>query len=480
MKAEGWEGSIPARGDGARPAFTLIEIVLVVLIISLLISLVLPAVRSARDAAEIQAGGDPVDFGFQHNAQAERAEPAGYYAVKVFYGTDRLAKAEAPPPEATRWRPATIIAALGLVAALSLARVGVRVVRGRIKLAAFALAGLAALGSAGAWFWPRESEEHRLGVLRATGGYGAEQGDVRYGACRVTIPKDHKLGALESPTIFRFEFEQDPQKHIVLRETREYPGDEFFVLMRKAIDRQQVVHGKRQVLLFVHGFKNSFEDAARRTAQLAYDLKYEGVPAFWSWPSQDQFLKYTYDETNARWTEPHLEQFLRDLASRTGAETIHLIAHSMGNRCLTEALKRLASGGGVPASIREVVLAAPDIDANTFREDIAPKIVGDGRRVTLYASQVDRALALSKQVHGGPRAGESGEGIVVIPPMETIDASAVDTSFDGHSYFGDNASVISDVFYLIRDGKKPAERFGMSQEKLGEQVYWAFRPIAGP
>jgi esterase/lipase superfamily enzyme len=100
--------------------------------------------------------------------------------------------------------------------------------------------------------------------------------------------------------------------------------------------------------------------------------------------------------------------------------------------------------------------------------------------VTLYASSRDKALALSKELHGGWRAGDSGDHIVVVPPIDTIDVSNVDTSFEGHVYFGNNASVISDLFYLIRDGKRPSERFGLVAKKLDGKPYWMFVPTASP
>lgn len=87
-----------------------------------------------------------------------------------------------------------------------------------------------------------------------------------------------------------------------------------------------------------------------------------------------------------RWTELHLERFLRDIIERTGVDSIDLIAHSMGNRCLTEAIRRLVSDPDIARHFGEVVLTAPDIVADIFSEDIAPKIVGKGWRVTLYAS----------------------------------------------------------------------------------------------
>ena len=173
-----------------------------------------------------------------------------------------------------------------------------------------------------------------------------------------------------------------------MRSVKLHPRDSFFGLLKLSLDLQDGAHQKRQLLVFLHGYNTSFEDAARRTAQLAYDLKYEGVPMFWSWPSQHNAFLYTHDVTNVRRTVPNLEQFLRDVAERSGADTIHLVAHGMGNQCLTEVLLHLTTGGHLPASVREVVLAAPDIDATTFIKDIALK-----NRRTKFQGDTLRLLA---------------------------------------------------------------------------------------
>jgi len=49
--------------------------------------------------------------------------------------------------------------------------------------------------------------------------------------------------------------------------------------------------------------------------------------------------------------------------------------------------------------------------------------------------------------------------LVVVPGVETIDASHVDTSLLGHSYFAETRSVLSDMFYLIRTGRGLDMRF---------------------
>jgi esterase/lipase superfamily enzyme len=125
--------------------------------------------------------------------------------------------------------------------------------------------------------------------------------------------------------------------------------------------------------------------------------------------------------------------------------------------------------------LRQIILAAPDIDVELFKR-LAESFRSKANRVTLYASSKDRALSMSRRIHDRPRAGETGAGIVVMPGIDTIDVSAVDTELDGHSYYGDNRSVISDIFQLLRHGFPPGERFGLVQVLAPSGRYWLFRP----
>ncbi len=122
----------------------------------------------------------------------------------------------------------------------------------------------------------------------------------------------------------------------------------------------------------------------------------------------------------------------------------------------------------------EVVLTAPDIDADVFRRDIAPAIVKTAKRVTLYASSNDGALAMSKKIHGYPRAGESGENVVVVPGIDTIDVSGIDTSLLGHTYYGDNDTVITDIVQLLRESKPPGLRDRLRAVVRNGRKYWVF------
>jgi esterase/lipase superfamily enzyme len=243
----------------------------------------------------------------------------------------------------------------------------------------------------------------------------------------------------------------------------------FFADVKTTVERSI----GREAFVFVHGYNVSFEDAARRTAQIAYDLKFAGAAILFSWPSKAKFKTYVADETNVRWTVPQLRTFLEDLATQAGADTIHLIAHSMGNRALTDVLEQLAIAGTVKMpAFRQIVLAAPDIDADVFRK-LVTVIKATGERMTLYSCAKDKALEASRRFHGYPRAGDS---IIIVRGVDTIDASAVDTSLLGHSYFGNNRTVLTDIFALLNDGDPPEDRFGMTPRQLTGGTYYAFAP----
>ena len=128
-------------------------------------------------------------------------------------------------------------------------------------------------------------------------------------------------------------------------------------------------------MIFIHGYNVSFEDAARRTGQMAYDLGFDGAPVFYSWPSQGDVARYTVDENNIEWSTPHLQAFLTDFLQKTEAAKVYLIGHSMGNRGLARAVAGLIdSQPELAGASAEIILTAPDIDADVFQQEIAPRL----------------------------------------------------------------------------------------------------------
>jgi esterase/lipase superfamily enzyme len=301
--------------------------------------------------------------------------------------------------------------------------------------------------------------------------FGGKRGDgsLHYGICTVSIPSDHRLADIERPSIWRLEFKENPAKHFVIVSRANQDEAAFYQEVAQTVRDS----GDKQAFVFIHGFNVTFDDAVYRTAQMAYDLGFSGAPILYSWPSNGKVQDYTWDMTANDWAVPHLRGFLESVAARTGAHTIHLIAHSMGNRLLVNALNSMEK----PASprFRQIVLTAPDIDAATFVE-LAGAVKSQASQVTLYASAHDKALLASKKLNGGPRAGDAGKNIVVVQGIDTIDVSALKTDFLGHSYYGDNGSVLTDIFKLLSTGDPPDRRSGLHKTGTAPNLYWVFSP----
>ncbi|MGK5037009.1 alpha/beta hydrolase [Janthinobacterium sp. LB3P118] len=315
----------------------------------------------------------------------------------------------------------------------------------------------------------RFSGERSKGV---NSGNGGGDGALSYGSCDISIPRDHRMGQLESPSLWRLEFRDDPAKHVVLLDAEVQDRDNFFAALKTQIRASAA----KSAFVFVHGYNVSFEDAARRTGQMAYDLGFDGAPVFYSWPSRGDLAGYTIDENNIEWSTPHITAFLADFLASTEAAQVYLVGHSMGSRGLARAVADLlAAQPQLAQKITELILSAPDIDAAIFRHDIAPKLAGTRNPVTLYASSQDLALAASKAVHGYPRAGDSGSAMLIVAGVETIDATGVDTSFMKHAYFAEKRSALSDMFYLIRNQARADQRFLDPVDTVAGR-YWTFKP----
>jgi esterase/lipase superfamily enzyme len=398
-------------------------------------------------------------------AAAESEEPTirsddDVKKVTVFYGTDRLAT-NLPSQPIIPAKPGIYVTMILLVLAV------IFLTFNRAK-ASVALATSAAVIFTAVILTHNDSP-NREGIV-----YGGQRGTFVRGIATVSIPASHQRGIVERPSIYRFEFEEDESQHVVLSQANELGFDEFY----QAMDGQLAQASEKDLLLFVHGFNVDFDSAVRRTAQIAHDLEFPGVPVCYSWPSQGTMIGYPIDENNVTWTVSHLREFLVELSRRSGARSIDVIAHSMGNRAVTSAISQISlehSGESLPM-FGEVVLAAPDVDADHFRKELAPRLAMAAQHVTLYASSDDQALAASKHLHGGyPRAGESGENLVVVPDIETIDVSGIDLSLLGHSYYGSSESILRDLHALVRNGLTAHQRDGLISRQIRDATYWLLR-----
>jgi esterase/lipase superfamily enzyme len=311
----------------------------------------------------------------------------------------------------------------------------------------------------------------QTGTRNAGPAFGPDPDEnTTFGTCTVSIPKDHRIGHWERPSLWTLRFTEDQRKDVMLLSVQSRTEEDFIALLRSAVQRDAA----RQAFVFVHGYNTTFDSAIQQTAILAYDLKFQGAPIAYSWPSRAEFAKYPADEDAVQLTVDHLRDFLRMVATRSGATVVHLIAHSMGNRALTQALAALQNDttGPRPTNLGEVVLTAPDMEVGLFKRavDAAKALV---RRVTLYASSKDKALLASHTFHSNARAGDAGNQILIMPGVDSIDVSSVTTDFVGHAYFRENTSVITDIFELLH-ANPPDRRMCLTASHSPAGSFWIF------
>lgn len=307
--------------------------------------------------------------------------------------------------------------------------------------------------------------------------YSAHRGKLKYGVAQVTIPIKHKYGKMERPNsnILFFE-EEDENEHIIVKKLDELSQEKFMTILKTKLQNVS----SKDIMVFIHGFNNTFGDALRRTAQLTYDLKFKGIPVTYSWPSEgDGISTYMQDESSVQYTTPHLVTFLSSLIENKSDDAkIHILGHSMGTRALTNAIKEISYIYRGQKVFSNIILAAPDIDRDVFEVSLLPYIKKTADMLTLYASSDDSALKASKTLHGGTRLGLS-EDIFVFDGLNTIDATGIDTSSLGHSYFVEKKIIIEDLKEMIYRVLPPQKRVKTLEQRYKDKfIYWKVKQVS--
>ena len=241
--------------------------------------------------------------------------------------------------------------------------------------------------------------------------------------------------------------------------------------------------GREDLVVFVHGYKNSFDSAAASAADIAYWFKYPCV--FYSWPCSEKYSGYTFDENNVEWSLQHFRKFIADLEGEVGAEHIYIVAHSMGNRLVNWMLQhraeaaRCEENGRTFKRFRKVILSSPDVDSGTFK-NTADLIAKNSIHTYILVSLKDKAIGVgSTHIHGKGRAGMLGpdglglgkagtEGVdtdwrqpPIIKDLDTIEFTELDRGLFGHSI---PAPMISGLAKY----DKPGPNLELHPEQIGD------------
>jgi len=263
--------------------------------------------------------------------------------------------------------------------------------------------------------------------------------------------------------------------------------------LQAEVARQLLVSPRKEVVLFVHGYANTFRDAALTMGELCHFLGREFACAIFSWPaggSRGLFFGYNVDRESGEFAVLDLKRAIRIIAGTPGVERVHLVAHSRGTDVLSTALAQLSieayavkSSVAARFKIANIVLMAPDIDADVAAVKVFSVLSdpdlphGDtsnprgilppaAARLTVYVSPDDKALSFSKWLFGSLQrlgrtdVGELSQGVIErLRRMQVVDLVQVSGTTDtfGHSYLTSNPEVSTDLIAMIRFGLKPGD-----------------------
>lgn len=211
---------------------------------------------------------------------------------------------------------------------------------------------------------------------------------ANYAEFTVSIPPNHKPAQIEWP-----------------KGKKVNPAKDFAVTgqsILSAASFHETIHpGKNpsnKIGVFVHGYNYNFQESLFRLAQISHDAKLDRTPILFSWPSQAAVAGYVADKEAATYSRDYLAALLIEAAEGRGEGDIAVFGHSMGGWLVVETLRQLKlQGRDDVLSKLSVILAAPDIDEDVFRTQMA--VVGKMKQpMTILVSGDDRALAVSKLI----------------------------------------------------------------------------------
>lgn len=216
----------------------------------------------------------------------------------------------------------------------------------------------------------------------------------------VSIPPTHRPTEIQWPTDV-----PDPARHFAVVSSEPLDERRFVAEVGASAARGEALG--RDVGIFIHGFNNNFQESLFRAAQLTVDVNVARSAVLFTWPSKAAITGYLADKDAVTFSRDALARLVERVAADRRVRGVKLYAHSMGSWLTMESVRqiRIARDERTLAKLLDLTLAAPDIDAEVFLQQL--RIVGRLRSpVTVLVSRDDQALSLSRFIAGGQlRAG---------------------------------------------------------------------------
>ena len=312
--------------------------------------------------------------------------------------------------------------------------------------------------------------------------FGKEREEIlKYGYFDARIQPSLGLGMLINAT------EWFQNEEIQLKEVRELEQAAFVRQVRRLIQDSPY----RSLLVVVHGFKEAFPSALRKTAFLSHVLDVNTPVLLFDWPGNQGGSLGGYRrarqvaEASGAELARTLELIIRDIQP----DRLWLIANSMGAQVVVDAFGLLyqeADLADTETEIEDVVLTAPDVDHDEFDNQFKQEIKALARNLTVYVSSNDRALLISRVINRGRRRGESTlspdqleEAIRVADLVEPgselvtlVDVTPVNRTRNFHSFSLETPEFFDDLYLRLTNTDMPRSRLIYQVQAPNGAVYW--------
>jgi esterase/lipase superfamily enzyme len=307
-------------------------------------------------------------------------------------------------------------------------------------------------------------------------------GELRFAAFDTSVEPSLGIGML----INRTDWFQNEE--IQLLQTQSLPAEKFVAGLRQ----QVALSPYSAVLVVVHGFREEFSSALRKTAFLGHVLDVNAPLVVFDWPGDQGSNPRGYRRAHgiAAKSGAELAALLDLIVRDVQPARLWVLANSMGAAVVTSAFSDLYARpdwADKDTEIEDVVLTAPDVGADAFDEEFKPRIKALAKRLTVYVSANDRALIMSRIVNRGERrAGEStlspdqweeAEQVFELveagdPGLVLVDVTPVNRTRNFHNFSLETPEFFDDLFLRLLNDEDPRSRLLYRVSVDDGREYW--------
>ncbi len=310
--------------------------------------------------------------------------------------------------------------------------------------------------------------------------------ELKFGFFDTAVEPSVGLGMFINPS------EWFQNEEIVIKSIKALQQQEYVEELRKVVDASP----RRSLLIVIHGFRERFPSALRKTAFVGHILDINSPIMVFDWPGDQGSSLRGYRRARSVATESgaELAKTLELIVREVQPDKLWVLANSMGAQVVADAFSHLYQNptfADAGIEFEDVVLTAPDVSHEEFDNQFKREITSLTRNLTVYVSSNDRALVMSRLVNrGDTRRGESTlspdmleeaarVAELVDPDSELVtlvDVTPVNRTRNFHNFSLETPEFFDDLFLRLTNEQTPLARPLYQLQTPEGATYWVLTP----